>query len=248
YEHTSEIKAEYSFKKANKLSDWDFDRPIFSDIIPVEEEEETPNYNFLQRYNSSTHTANASFKHYWVLNATNHLYPVAGMYFFNQDYETNDFQQLQNGEINDFYAAGFGNDLSYQLLNPYIGLQYKFKIGEVIFRPGLLYHQYFWQINQFSEKIVNQNKGVFLPEFKMEYKISSSKTLEFNYNLKSSFSDAEKYANRLSLRSFNQLYKGNENIENSLYHNLSLNYHNYSLRTGLTYNLNLNYRRQEKSV
>src|SRR5699024_5875376 len=91
YEHTSEIKAEYSFKKANKLSDWDFDRPIFSDIIPVEEEEETPNYNFLQRYNSSTHTANASFKHYWVLNATNHLYPVAGMYFFNQDYETNDF-------------------------------------------------------------------------------------------------------------------------------------------------------------
>src|SRR5699024_6178185 len=99
-----------------------------------------------------------------------------------------------------------------------------------------------------SEKIVNQNKGVFLPEFKMEYKISSSKKLEFNYNLKSSFSDAEKYANRLSLRSFNQLYKGNENIENSLYHNLSLNYHNYSLRTGLTYNLNLNYRRQEKSV
>ncbi len=247
YEHTSEIKAEYSFKKSNNLSDWNFDRPIFSSIIPIQEEE-TGAYNLLEKYNSTTHAANASFKHYWVLNATNHLYPVGGMYFFNQGYDTHDFQQLQNGEIYDFYAAGFGNELNYQLLNPYAGFQYKFKVGEVIFRPGLMYHHYFWHVNQFSEKIVSKNKGVLLPEFKMEYKISSSKKVEFNYNLRSSFSDAEKYANRLSLRSFNQLYRGEENLENTLYHNLSLSYRDYSLRTGLSYNLNLNYRRQEKSV
>lgn len=245
YEHTSEVKAEYSFKKANRLSDWHFDRPIFSDLIPFEEEDD---YNFLQDYQSTTHSANASLKHYWVLNATNHLYPIGGMYFFNQDYFTHDFQRMQNGNINDFTTAGFGNDLNYQLIDPYFGLQYKFKLGEVIMRPGLMYHHYFWRVNQFSEKIADQNKGVLLPEFKLEYKISSAQKLEFNYNLRSSFADAEKYANRYSLRSFNRLYYGNEDLENSLYHNLNLSFRNFNLRTGITYYLNLSYDRKEKSV
>ncbi|HLS31542.1 MAG TPA: carboxypeptidase-like regulatory domain-containing protein [Flavobacteriaceae bacterium] len=248
YEHTSEIKAEHSFKKSNRLSEWDFDRPVFSEIIPFIDEEDADAYHFNQDYASTTHSGRVNFKHYWVLNNTNHLYPQGGLYFFDQSYNTQDYQSLMDGSINDFGAAGFNNDLQYHLINPYIGFQYKFKIGEVIFRPGLMYQHYFWQAKQFSEKIAQENKGILLPEFKLEYKMSSSRKLEFNYNLKSSFADAEKYANRLSLRSFNQLYQGNEDLENSIYHQFSLMYRNFSLASGLTYNLNLNYRRQEKSI
>src|SRR5699024_8438166 len=114
--------------------------------------------------------------------------------------------------------------IDYQLLNPYLGLQYKVKVGEVILRPGVVYHQYFWRVKQFQEKTADKNKGVFLPEFRLEYKPNSTQRLEFNYNLKSSFADAENYANRLSLRSFNLLYCGNEGVENMLYHYFYLYY------------------------
>lgn len=248
YTHTSEIKAEYRFKKQNKFSDWDFDQPIFSDLIPIIEDEDSDRYNILQNHTSTTHTANASFKHYWVLAPTHHLYPIGGMYFFNQDYKTHDYQQLTSGAVNDFDNAGFGNDINYLLLNPYVGLQYKFMIGDVVIRPGLMYEHYFWRVNQFSEKISDQQKGTLLPEFKLEYKMNTNRRLEFNYKRKSSFADAEKYANRLSLKSFNSLYQGNEDLENSLYHNLHLLYRDFNLRTGITYNIMLDYNRRNKSI
>lgn len=247
YEHTSEVKAEYTFKKSNRLTNWDFDRPIFSDIIPILEDG-TQNYKLSENYNSSLHSANASYKHYWVVNNLNHLYPIVGLYFFDQSYQTEDYQSLANGDRNSLADAGFNNDLHYQLWDPYIGFQYKFKIGEFIFRPGLIYHHYFWRVDQFQERIADKNKAALLPEFKLEYKVSSSRKFEFNYNLKSTFADAEKYANRLSLRSFNQLYLGNSDLGNSLYHNMSFAFNNFSLMKGLTYYMNLNYRRQEKSV
>lgn len=248
YEHTSEIRAEHHFKKSNRLGNWDFDRPVFTELIPFIEEGGSDSYRFNQEYASTTHSGRLNFKHYWVLNNVNHLYPVGGLYLFNQSYRTTDYQELRDGRRNNFQSAGFDNDLDYTLLNPYIGFQYKFKVGEVIFRPGLVYHHYFWRVDQFNEQLKQENKGLWSPEFKLEYQPGSSRKLEFNYRLKSSFADAEKYANRLSLRSFNQLYRGNENLENSLYHDFSLSFRNFNLATGITYNLNLNYSRHEKSV
>lgn len=247
YKHTSEVRAEHSFRKSNRHSDWDFDRPIFSDIIPIVEED-SGNYNLSQDYASTTHSGSFNFKHYWVLNSTNHLYPLAGFYFFDQTYSTEDFQVLGDGLKNDFGSAGFNNDIDYQLLNPYLGLQYKVKVGEVILRPGVVYHQYFWRVKQFQEKTADKNKGVFLPEFRLEYKPNSTQRLEFNYNLKSSFADAENYANRLSLRSFNLLYRGNEELENTLYHDFSLYYRRINISRSLNYHLTASYRRQEKSI
>lgn len=247
YKHTTEFIAEHSFKKSNQGSDWDFDRPVLLDLLPILEDEDSNRYNLLQEYQSRSHSGKLNMKHYWIVNNRNHIYPIAGFYFFDQTYLTKDFQIMDNGDIHSFHTAGFDNDIKYQLLNPYFGLQYKFKIGEVIFRPGLMYQHYFWHVNQFQEKIVNNNKAVLLPEFRLEYK-SRLKSLSFEYALRSSFADAEKYANRLSLQSYNLLYRGNEKIENSLYHNFSLLYRNVDIAKKLNYNVHINYSRQEKSV
>src|SRR5699024_51818 len=124
---------------------------------------------------SITNTGRFNFKHYWVLNNTNHLYPKAGIYFYHQTYHSRDYQRLQNGDINSFHEAGFDNALGYQLIDPYIGFQYKFKLGNFIFRPGVVYHHYFWKVDQFEEPLADQNKGLFLPEFKGEFKPSSTR-------------------------------------------------------------------------
>src|SRR5690625_6383440 len=90
YKHTSEIRAEHSFRKNNRHSDWDFDRPIFSDIIPIVEED-TDGYNLSQEYTSTTHSGSLNFKHYWFLNSINILSHFAFFYFFVQIYSSNDF-------------------------------------------------------------------------------------------------------------------------------------------------------------
>src|SRR5699024_479638 len=134
---------------------------------------------------------------------------------------------LQNGDINSFHEAGFDNALGYQLIDPYIGFQYKFKLGNFIFRPGVVYHHYFWKVDQFEAPLTDQNKGLFLPEFKGEFKPSSTRKLKLEYHLKSTFAEASSYANRLRLISFNSLFRGNEKLENSLFHDLNLSYRKF---------------------
>lgn len=246
YKHTSEIKANYSYKVKRSLTHWQFDRPVFSTIIP-----DIPDgkwFNFYDDFSETTNTRRFNFKHYWVLNNTNHIYPKVGLYFFHQKYNSINYQKLQNGNTNTFTAAGFDNALHYQLIDPYIGFQYKFKLGDIIFRPGLVYHQYLWQVDQYGERIAGKSKGLFLPEFYAEYEIVTGKKIEFDYHLKTSFADASDYANRLRLVGFNHLYRGNETLENALFHNFQLKFHSSSTFTRMNYFVQLGYLRYEKST
>ncbi len=247
YKHTSAIKAYYIYSQESQLTGWDFDRPIFSDLIPLQPD--GGNYHLYHDYSSVTNSGRFNFKHYWVLNNYSHLYPKAGIYFYNQTYHNTDYQRLQDGTINSFRSAGFNNALSYQLIDPYIGFQYKIKVGErLILEPGLVYHYYLWHINQFDKRVGTHQKGVFLPELFGKYEFSDGKELELNYSLNANFADANDYATRLRLTSFNTIYKGNLNLENALYHSLSLRFRSFSMRTGITYSFRLRYKHQEKSI
>lgn len=246
YEHTSEINANHSFKKGNSLTDWVFDKPLFSDIIPSVDEEDA--YNFLQNYTSTTHTGQVEYKHYWVLNNTNHLYPFVGLHFYNQSYETTDSQVLNDGTESSFTDAGFNNDLDYQLIDPYLGFEYKFMLGSFIFKPGITYHQYYWRIIQFDEKLVNKNKNVWLPNLNIEFEVNSANKIVLDYTMHSTFKDAAAYANRYRLNSFNQLYRGNLDLENENYHNSTLYYRNTNILNRIYYNFGFSYIKREKSI
>ena len=183
-----------------------------------------------------------------MLNNFNHIYPRVGFTFLDESFSTLDQQILANGNFNSFQQNGFNNDLNFRLTDNYIGFQYKAKVGDVIFKPGIMYHSYFWKVNQFSEEIANQQKSVWLPELNIEYEISSAEKLELDYQLKTSFTNASQYANRLRLVSFNQLYRGNENLENQLFHSASLRYRQFNMFKGIFLNANLNYTKRERSI
>ena len=246
YEHTWELTGNYIYQDRHHTTNWLFDRPVFADFIPAENDSES--FNFLHDYASTTNKFRINLKHYWVVNNFNHIYPKAGVYFFNQNYNSTDYQRLQNGNRNSFRPAGFDNALDYQLVDPYFGFQYKFKAGDFLVKPGLVYHHYFWKADQFGENITDKNKGVLLPELHAEYEFTGSENIELDYNLRSQFQDASKYANRLRLVSFNQLYRGNEDLENSLYHKATLGYRKFDMYHGLTFYTSLNYTHREKSV
>ncbi len=158
------------------------------------------------------------------------------------------YNLLQNGNTNTFEDNGFNNATTFRLIDNYIGFQYKAKAGDFIFEPGLLYHSYFWKVKQFSTEVANKQKSILLPELNIEYEISSAEKIKLDYRLKTGFSNAEKYANRLRLISFNRLYRGNENLENQVYHSANLRYHQFNLFKGIFINANLSYTKREKSI
>ena len=246
YEHTSTLIANYKYSDQETDNDWLFNQPIFTNLIPFQQDGKF--FNLLQQTATQKHQATLDLKHYWVLNNFNHIYPRVGFTFLDESFSTLDQQILANGNFNSFQQNGFNNDLNFLLVDNYIGFQYKAKAGDVIFKPGVMYHSYFWKVNQFSEEIANQQKSVWLPELNIEYEISSAEKLELDYQLKTSFTNASQYANRLRLVSFNQLYRGNENLENQLFHSASLRYRQFNMFKGIFLNANLNYTKRERSI
>jgi hypothetical protein len=240
------LKAKYVYREKNAQTNWIFDRPVFQDLIPIEKS--GMKTDLLHNYSSTSHQATVDFKHFWILNNFNHIYPKIGLSFSQQDYSSKDFQKLKNGEINDFKSAGFNNDIDYTLFDPYIGFQYKIKLDKLILKPGVIYHHYFWDVKQFGQEITNKNKGAILPEFLGRYEFSSVEELKFNYSFKSSFTGARNFANRFRLNGFNRIYRGNKDLENALYHRFSLSYRKSNLFKKLTYNFRLGFSSRVKSI
>ena len=244
YEHTSTAIANFAYAKDKNDMNWHFTQPIFSDVIPLEGE--SP-FAINQQVESKNYSGSLGVKHYWVLNNFNHIYPIVGFSHSHQEYSSLDFQQLQNS-TNTFDNSDFNNATIFKLNDPYVGFQYKVKVGDFIVKPGLVYHYYFWDVSQFGIKEVSKEKPQLLPEAFIKWDIRSSEKLNFKYSLNSRFNDASFFANRLRLQNFNNLYRGNEQLENSLAHQASLTYYKFSLLKGLFYNVGINYSKRIQSI
>ncbi len=246
YTHTTSLNLNYEYNKQTNQQDWLFNQPIFSELIPLVITED--DFNLVQNQRERNHLLQFNAKHYWVINDFNHLYPIAGFNYFNTDFSNFDGQLLDNGNRFSFEDAGFNNQLDYQLTDGYFGLEYKFKIDEFVGKPSLKLHRYSWDVLQFNSSIADTQKWVLLPAINLDYETKSGGNYSLDYALKSNFANAQQFANRLRLLSFNRLSRGNENLENQLYHNLSLQYFKFNLGKKLTYSANFNYRVQERSV
>lgn len=241
--HTFSFAADITFDKNNPTTVWETNQTILQGLIPVEDSE---NYVLNQLKETKNTSINAIFKHYWVLNNFNHIYTTLGNKYVNASFFTEDSQQLENGNENNFSSAGFGNDLDYLLNDLFIGVHYKFKTGIFEFKQGAFLHNYNWEVNQLTK--TNKHKAVLLPDFLAKIEFSSSKKLQFNYQLKSAFSDASKFSNRFYLQSYNSVYKGNEDLENELFHTARAYFSRFSLYRGLMFFSAINYTKKVKGI
>ena len=242
-EHSFSFAANYTFEERAPETLWETSDSILQDMIPVVDQS-------IVRLNQSKQVRNnqldAIFKHYWILNSNNHIYSTLGNTFLNQQFSTRDFQQLDNGDRNDFSNGNFGNQLDFSLNDLFFGLHYKFQLGIFSFDQGVFLHHYHWKVAQHSN--ISRNKTLLLPSFSAEAKFSQNKELELDYRLRSSFSDASQFASRYYLRSYNSVFKGNENLENGLRHDLKLRFSKFRTYRGFKYYAVANYIQQVQGV
>jgi len=242
--HTTSTILVYNYQKTTPNINWLTDRGILQGLIPIITQN---SYNIFKEKTTHTHNLNLSIKHYWVLNRFNHIYFTLGTQLAYSKYRTKEYQSLEDGSINDFSSANFGNDISTNFKDYFIGIHYKIKKGIVIMKPGLFYHQPHWNFTQFN-KLTKKNKALWLPEFEAKVKFNKTKYLRFQYRLGSKFPGISQLANRLTLLSFNSIYQGNESLENELYHNAKLIFFSNKIFKGFIYSLSANYRSKVKNL
>jgi len=242
--HTATLEATYNFQNDKPITEWLTNQQILQGLIPLEDDDV---YNILQTKKSKSHNFNAIIKDYWVLNNFNHLYTSVGINTSFNDFYNEDVQLLNDGSINNFNSAGFGNDFGYSYIDTYLGLEYKFQIGIATFKPALFYHGYLWRTQQF-EDAETFSKNLFLPQFTSKVEFNNSEKLNFRYKLNARFPGINQLANNFMLSSFNSVYKGNNQLENQLYHSASLSYYKFSLFKNLNFNLNTSFNKRIKSI
>lgn len=239
--HTTSTVFNYQYQKASPNTNWITNETFLLGLIPIKDEDI---YNVFKNKKIKSHNLNLVFKHYWVFNRFNHIYFTLGSQLTFDKYKTKEFQRLESGNINNFSTSNFGNDTRLNFNDNFIGLHYKVKKGKMTLKPALFYHFFNWNVSQFEEPTTNK-KTIWLPEITADLEFHSTKKLKFKYNLKTRFPSIAQLANRFTLLLFNNIYQGNKNLENELYHYIQLSFNRYSVFKDIFYNLSASYRVKE---
>ncbi|MCG1035148.1 carboxypeptidase-like regulatory domain-containing protein [Polaribacter sargassicola] len=242
--HTFSSVFNYVLDKSDKTNYWQTQDAILQGLIPADADQDLLRIHQLK--NTQEQNIDVVFKHFWEINNSNHIYTTLGNKFLNEDFLSDDFQTLDNGTINNFSSDDFGNDLNLKLNDFFVGMHYKFRAGIFTLKQGVELHNYKWNLNKQTQ--LENNKWIVLPDFLAKIEFNKSKKITINYNLKTSFSDVEKLANRFYLQSYNSVFRGNEQLENNLYHAARIYYSRFSLYRGLMFFANFNYSKQIKGV
>ena len=243
--HTLTFNANYIYQKDTPNLQWNTNQELLENLIPLTQEEY---YQIRQTKRVESQNINAVLKDYWLVGSFHHLYPSFGVNSTNTSFVNEDYQILENGSINNFNTANFGNDFKHHFLDTYLGLEYKFKIGKATFKPAVFYHNYHWSTQQKGVLKNRFTKNLLLPQFTTKIDFRSSEKLNFKYRLNASFPNTKTLTNRYILSSFNRVFKGNANLNNSLYHSLNLRYYKFNLYRGYNIALSTIYNKKIKSI
>ncbi|WP_397447665.1 carboxypeptidase-like regulatory domain-containing protein [Polaribacter sp. R77954] len=234
----------YNYSKSNTIINWETNNDIFQDIIPIIDEQK---HSIFKDKKTSSHNLSTLLKHYWVIADFIHLYTTTGIDIYKDKIFTDEYQLLSDKRLNNFNTAGFGNDIEFDFINSFAGSILKFQKNKFTITTSLFYHNYLRQVAQINST-KSLNKKYFLPEFSIRLDVKRSEKLSLKYNLKVRFPSINKLLQNYTLTNFNSVYRGRNDLENELYHQLRLYYFKFSLFKKINYNLSLNYKKTKSGI
>ncbi|MGK0386280.1 MAG: hypothetical protein ACI849_000889 [Patiriisocius sp.] len=205
-------------------------------------------YRINQNKNVITNKLDAEVDYYYVLNNTINLNVSLGTTYSKQRFNSEIFQLLDDGAQNQFTDAEFNNnEVTYNFTDVFLGFHYKLKTGQFILSPGVTLHNYNLKNEQLGTA-ESQNDWRVLPDLNVVWEIKKSQNLRLNYSINANYSDVNKYARGYVFNDYNNLFRGNRALENSLAHTYNLAYSNFNMFNYTNISGNINYTRSVHAV
>lgn len=189
-------------------------------------------FDINQNKNIKTNKLDAKVDYYYVLNNKSNINVTAGTTLSRQDFNSNLFQILETGSVDDLTetidGTVIGNDVTFNFSDVFVGLHYKLKTGIFTITPGLTLHNYTTKSEQLG--ITTEDNDVrLLPDLFTVIEFSQGKSLRVNYQMTAQYTDVNNFAEGLLFNNYNSLYRGNREIENAIFHTASINYFSFSM-------------------
>ncbi len=187
-------------------------------------------YHLSQNKRVKSNQLDAKLDYWNVLNNKSNINVTFGTILSNQKFNSDIFQTLDDGSIFNNQPLNYNpeNDINYTFTDLYVGLHYQLKAGIFTFTPGLSAHAYSAKNEQFGVEY-KDNFFRVLPDFNTRIQFKKSETLTFNYRMQTQFTDVNQLAEGLVLNRYNSFFTGNQELESSLAHNLSLMYFSFNM-------------------
>lgn len=202
------------------------------------------NYNVGQNRRIKSNQLDAKVDYYNILNAKSNINFTLGTIISRQEFDSNYFQVLEEGEVFDptpIINDGKGtNSTIYNFSDIYLGVHYRLKTGKFTITPGVSFHAYGNRNRQFGEEF-EENFFRVLPDFETRIQFKKSESLTFRYNIQNQFTDVTRLAEGLVLNSFSSIQFGESTLQNALSHNLRLFYQSFNLFNYTNVFASLNY-------
>lgn len=194
-----------------------------------------------------TSKLDAKFDYYYMLTPKSNINLTLGNTYSYQNFNSSIFQILDNGTVNNLDAEENTNDVDYSFNDVFLGLHYKFLIGEFTFNPGISLHHYNTKDSQLgTDNTTNFNR--ILPDVFAQWQIKKSETLTYNFSLTNNFTDIVKLSEGYVFSNYNSLFSGNRYLENLLSQVHSLRYFKYNMFNFENIFAALNYTKQVDAV
>lgn len=214
-------------------------------------------YDLGQNQLVKTNQLDVKVDYYNILNPKSNLNFTLGTILSRQDFNSNIFQLLENGntlnpiptiEDEDGNTLRAENDTQYNFSDIYAGVLYNLRVGKFTFRPGVSFHAYGNQNEQFGVEF-KDNFFRALPQFEARVQFKKSESLTFNYNMSNQFTDVTDIAEGLLLGgSATNLQFGNSELLNGLRQNVSLFYRSFNLFNNTRVFARVSYSKNEDQI
>ena len=220
----------------------------FQNILPLDTLQD--NFDINQDKRVKTNKLDAKVDYYYVINDKSNLNLTLGTTLSRQDFNSNIFQLLDSGARNPdpaFDDPTLNNDVTYIFSDLFLGAHYKFKTGIFTFTPGVTLHNYTVKSDQLGMSS-SDNETLLLPDVYAIAQLKSSESFRFNYQMTADYTDINDFAEGYVFNNYNRLFRGNRNIENAIFQNLSLRYLNFNMFNFTNINAGVNYTKRVDAI
>ncbi len=226
------LKDEDPFYNAVLVNTSDNDDAFDNTAISLGLNTSLPSYSLGQNRRIKSNQLDAKLDYYYIINGKSNLNITLGTIISRQDFNSNIFQFLIDGQTFDpvpnFNDGRSTNDVQYNFSDVYLGVHYRFRTGIFTFTPGFSVHAY--GNKNFQHNTTTQNNFIrLLPDFETRIQIKKGETLTLNYRMQNQFTDVTRLASGLVLNSYNSIQYGAPDLQNALSHNASLLYSSFNL-------------------